>query len=138
MAAPIALFVFRRPDKTRATLESLARCRGINNSDLYIFCDGPRGANDDRAVADVRAIVDAFDHPQKTLVISTENQGLARSIIAGAGRMIFADRSAFLRGSAGEVMSGNNSVAAQTRASTRSGDALSLRSAAPSGVKAII
>lgn len=87
MAAPIALFVFRRPDKTRATLESLARCRGIDISDLYIFCDGPRDANDDRAVAEVRAVVDAFDHPQKTLVISTENQGLARSIIAGVTRL---------------------------------------------------
>ena len=87
MAAPIALFVFRRPDKTRATLESLARCRGIDNSDLFIFCDGPRDANDDRAVAEVRAIVDAFNHPQKTLIISTENQGLARSIIAGVTRL---------------------------------------------------
>jgi hypothetical protein len=87
MAAPIALFVFRRPDKTRATLESLARCNGIDISDLYIFCDGPRDANDDRAVAEVRAIVDAFDHPRKTLVISTENQGLARSIIAGVTRL---------------------------------------------------
>ncbi|MGZ2853534.1 hypothetical protein, partial [Pseudomonas aeruginosa] len=54
---------------------------------MYIFCDGPRDANDDRAVAEVRAIVDAFDHPQKTLVISTENQGLARSIIAGVSRL---------------------------------------------------
>ena len=87
MAAPIALFVFRRPDKTRAALESLARCRGIDNSDLYIFCDGPRGANDDQAVAGVRAIVDAFDHPRKTVVISTENQGLARSIITGVTRL---------------------------------------------------
>jgi hypothetical protein len=87
MAAPIALFVFRRPGKTRATLESLARCNGIDNSDLYIFCDGPRDANDDRAVAEVRAVVDAFDHPQKTLVISTENHGLARSIISGVTRL---------------------------------------------------
>ncbi|MBR0779575.1 glycosyltransferase [Bradyrhizobium diazoefficiens] len=87
MAAPIALFVFRRPDKTRATLGSLARCRGIEDTDLYIFCDGPRGTSDDRAVADVRAIVEAFDHPRKTLVISPENQGLARSIIAGVTRL---------------------------------------------------
>jgi hypothetical protein len=87
MAAPIALFVFRRPEKTRATLESLARCKGIDNSDLYIFCDGPRDANDDQAVAEVRAIVDAFDHPQKTVVISTANQGLARSIISGVTRL---------------------------------------------------
>lgn len=87
MSAPIALFVFRRPEKTRATLASLARCRGIENTDLYIFCDGPRGTRDDQAVADVRAIVEAFDHSRKTLVISTENQGLARSIIAGVTRL---------------------------------------------------
>lgn len=87
MAAPIALFVFRRPDKTRATLESLARCRGIDASDLYIFCDGPRGAIDDRAVAEVRAIVNAFDHPKKTVIISPENRGLALSIIAGVTRL---------------------------------------------------
>ncbi|WP_271599804.1 hypothetical protein [Bradyrhizobium sp. CCBAU 45384] len=87
MTAPIALFVFRRPDKTRATLESLARCRGIENTDLYIFCDGPRGISDEQAVADVRAIVEAFEHPRKTLVIATENQGLAHSIIAGVTRL---------------------------------------------------
>src|SRR5262249_7004873 len=87
MAAPIALFVFRRPEKTRAALESLARCRGVDNSDLHIFCDGPRDANDDRAGAGGRAIVGAFDQPQKTPVIFTETQGLSRSIITGVTRL---------------------------------------------------
>ncbi len=85
--APVALFVFRRPDKTRATLDALSRCRGIEASDLHVFCDGPRGPADEQPVAQVRDLVRRFDHPRKIVTEAATNQGLARSIIAGVTRL---------------------------------------------------
>ena len=39
--APIALFVYDRPDHARATLEALSRNRQAEASRLVIFADGP-------------------------------------------------------------------------------------------------
>lgn len=41
--APIALFVYRRADHTRKTLEALVQCQGYSESKVYVFCDGAKG-----------------------------------------------------------------------------------------------
>ena len=54
--APIALFVYNRPDHTRLTLQCLAAADGAAMSDLYIFADGPRVPDDSDAAGKVREL----------------------------------------------------------------------------------
>ena len=81
--APIALFVFKRPDHTRRTLESLARNAEFERSALHVFCDGSRGPADDAAVDATRRLVRNWPHPNKTVHEAPANRGLAASVIAG-------------------------------------------------------
>lgn len=82
--APIALFVFRRPDHTRAVLDSLAANAESRRSPLYIFCDGARRDSEAALIQEVRQIVRAEQRFGRTIVIEREaNMGLANSIIGG-------------------------------------------------------
>ena len=85
--APIALFVFKRPDHTSRVLEALRLNNELQRSPLYIFSDGPRGPGDLEGVMDVRVLVSAFDHPNKIVVSSERNSGLAKSIVGGVSRL---------------------------------------------------
>jgi transcriptional regulator of met regulon len=40
LIVPIALFTFKRPERTRRTLESLALNAEFLDSPLFIYCDG--------------------------------------------------------------------------------------------------
>lgn len=40
--APIILFVYNRPEHTRRTVEALAKNDMAKDSELYIYCDGPK------------------------------------------------------------------------------------------------
>ena len=40
--APIALFTYNRPDKTKTVIESLLKNAEAKDSDLFIFSDGPK------------------------------------------------------------------------------------------------
>lgn len=90
--APIALFVYNRPDHTRRTLEALSRNRLAAGSQLHVFADGPKpGATsvDRERIAETRAVV--CSHPWTrdiTLHESAENQGLAASIVSGINRVL--------------------------------------------------
>ena len=42
--APIALFVYKRPQHTRRALEALSANPLAAHSDLFVFSDGPRDA----------------------------------------------------------------------------------------------
>jgi len=82
--APVAYFAFNRPEHTRRTLAALAANELAGDTDLYIFCDGPRSKSDEKAVAQVREIcrnISGF----ASLHINEQsvNQGLANSLIAG-------------------------------------------------------
>jgi len=87
--APVALFAYKRPDHLRQTLASLAANAEAPQTELHIFCDGPKNETDTAAVAQVRAIAasaQGFAHVQ---IHSRErNAGLARSIIDGVGRIV--------------------------------------------------
>jgi hypothetical protein len=81
--APLALFVFRRPEHTRRTLAALATNPGFEQTPLVVYCDGARRPADAAAVAEVRRIVHSWPHPRKTVIEATANRGLANSIIEG-------------------------------------------------------
>jgi hypothetical protein len=84
-SAPIALFVYNRPEHTLKTLQAIKANRGSRISSLWIFSDGPRDAeDDDRRVSEVRRIVKSDNWAGTvTLIEQQQNQGLAKSIKAG-------------------------------------------------------
>lgn len=85
--APIALFTFKRPLHTQRTLASLALNPEFARSELHIFCDGSRRADEDAAVEATREVARRFEHPNKTVHEAPANRGLAASIIDGVGRL---------------------------------------------------
>lgn len=84
MPAPIALFAFNRPDHLRRTLEALAANTLAAQSDLTIFCDGPRNDEERPRTKAVRTIARAASGFHSVTVVEREkNYGLATSIITG-------------------------------------------------------
>lgn len=86
--APIALFVYNRPQHARQCLQSLAANPEFLRSPLYIFCDGTPDGRPDPAVDEVRALARQMVHPDKTVVEAPANLGLANAIIGGVNRVL--------------------------------------------------
>lgn len=87
--APIALFVYNRPQHTLQTLESLKQNKLASESRLYIFSDGAKTSHDEEKVAEVRRIINQAGGFLSVEVIErTENAGLANSIIAGVTKLV--------------------------------------------------
>lgn len=83
--APVALFVYRRPEHTRHTIEALARNALAAQTELFVFSDAARGEADREGVALVRDCIREIDGFRRVHVkTQPTNQGLANSIIAGA------------------------------------------------------
>lgn len=88
MRAPIALFVYNRPEHCSRTLEALSANDLASESALYIFSDGPSDVSDVQAVAAVRRAIKGCAGFERVEVIeSAENRGLSASIIAGVSRL---------------------------------------------------
>jgi len=81
--APIAVFVFNRPEHTRKTIETLIACEGFEKSPIYIFSDGPRKQEDLPDIENVRATVRTMLGDNAVYFEARVNKGLARSIIDG-------------------------------------------------------
>jgi Glycosyl transferase family 2 len=86
--SPIALFVYKRPDHTRRTIEALMRCPEFNESVLHVFCDGAKSPGDQSVVDQTRAVVRALVGDRAIIIESPENRGLANSIIAGVTQLV--------------------------------------------------
>lgn len=86
--APIALFVYKRPEHTRKTLEALMRCSEFEQSELYVFCDGAKRLEDQELVDDTRAVVRTLVGYKAIVIEALENQGLADSIISGVTKLV--------------------------------------------------
>jgi hypothetical protein len=86
--APIALFVYNRPEHARRTLDAL-RCNPLAAaSDLVVFADAAKRAEHEAAVAQVRMLVRSVTGFQSVTVVERErNLGLAASITDGVGRL---------------------------------------------------
>ena len=82
--APIALFVYNRPEHTRRTVESLRANYLAPQSDLFVFADGAKNESAAAAVREVRKFIRTIDgFKSVTLIERDRNLGLANSVIAG-------------------------------------------------------
>ncbi|MBT8534600.1 glycosyltransferase family 2 protein [Polynucleobacter paneuropaeus] len=86
--APIVLFAFNRPEHLSKTLRALASNPEFNLSPLYIYCDGARHPIDRVNVSKTRDIANQYPHPNKNVIESNINLGLATSVIQGVTQII--------------------------------------------------
>jgi hypothetical protein len=81
--APVALFIFKRPDHVRRTIASLQACTGYDESRIVVFADGPSSRRDVPGVDQARAVARSLLGDRATFVERDANLGLDRSIIKG-------------------------------------------------------
>lgn len=88
--APVALFAYKRLDKLKACLKALENNICIEETRLFIFCDGAKGENDAVQVKEVRDFLHTYTGNAKEIEIieSPINKGLANSIISGVTKVI--------------------------------------------------
>lgn len=87
--APIVLFVYNRPKHTKKTLQSLEMSICATDSELYIFSDGAKTADQIDAVNQVRAIIREPWHFKRIHIVErARNIGLAQNIIKGVGEVV--------------------------------------------------
>jgi hypothetical protein len=90
--APIALFVYNRPEHTKRTLESLRQNRMAPASELFIYADGPKPGCSAEALAkikEVRRIIREEPWCGKVHIVESEtNKGLSHSILSGASEIL--------------------------------------------------
>ena len=87
--APILLFVYNRPQHVKRAIGALLQNREAAASDLYVFSDAARSAEDAAAVEMVRKeIADIQGYRSVSVVERNENFGLARSIIEGVTSIV--------------------------------------------------
>lgn len=88
--APIALFVYNRPNHTRRTIIHLQKNVLADESRLYIFCDAPKTEADRAKVDEVRQMAKETTGFKAVKVIMREsNLGLAESIISGVTQLVY-------------------------------------------------
>ncbi len=90
--APIVLFAYNRPKHLRLCLETLAENEESAQSELFIFADGAKkdaSPEQLQKIKEVRAIANEKQWVGKVYFTeSTENKGLANSIIEGVTKII--------------------------------------------------
>jgi len=86
--APIALFVYNRPEHTRRTVEALRANHLARRSDLFIFADASKNKSGATAVRAVRKFIRRIDGFKSVTVIEREqNCGLSESVISGVTQL---------------------------------------------------
>jgi hypothetical protein len=87
--APICLFAFNRPQELAKTIESLQKNYLAQQSQLFVFIDGPRTALDLPMLQEVQSIVNGISGFKSISIHSSEvNKGLASSIISGVNSVL--------------------------------------------------
>ena len=87
--APIALFVYNRPEHTRRTLKFLKQNLLAEESRLFIFSDGAKNTADREKVNEVREIIKDVDGFKSVEIIERKtNFGLAASVIDGVTSLV--------------------------------------------------
>jgi hypothetical protein len=87
--APVALFVYNRPDHTRRTVEALQKNKLAPQSDLFVFADGARNQAGVAGVQQVRQFIRGIKGFRSITLIERErNFGLANSVIDGVSQIM--------------------------------------------------
>ena len=89
MLAPVALFVYARPEHTQRTVEALLKNLLAEETDVIVFSDAAKGAEKEQAVAAVREYVSGVKgFKSLTVHYRPHNYGLAKSIIDGVSEVV--------------------------------------------------
>jgi hypothetical protein len=87
--APIALFVYNRPQHTERTLKYLQQNEIASESRLFIFSDAAKTPDDEDKVKEVRQILKtAYGFRKVEIIERKTNAGLANSIISGVSQLV--------------------------------------------------
>lgn len=87
--APIALFVYNRPQHTARTLKFLQQNVLAAESRLFVFSDGFKSAEDEKGVMEVRELTkNIYGFKNVKLIHQKQNLGLAQSIISGVTELV--------------------------------------------------
>lgn len=86
--APIALFVYNRPEHTRRTIAHLQKNFLAEESRLVIFSDAPSSEKDQESVNQTRELIKVTDGFKSVRIVERPgHQGLANSIIDGVSQL---------------------------------------------------
>lgn len=83
MLSPVALFIYKRPTHTAHTLEHLMQNPDFAASEIHVFCDGAKRAQDIDLVTQARNVVRSYNLPNVVMHEHEDNLGLAKSVIRG-------------------------------------------------------
>ncbi len=94
--APIAIFVYNRPEHTKRLVESLLKNEEAKFSEVYFYADGKKYTSDievdiqnEKKINDVREYLEKIQGFKKvTIVNRKENYGLAKNIISGVSEIL--------------------------------------------------
>lgn len=87
--APIALFVYNRPEHTRRTLRFLQQNLLADESRLFVFSDAAARPEEEDNVIEVRELLkDISGFKSVDVILRNKNLGLAASIIDGVTRLV--------------------------------------------------
>ncbi|WP_017732623.1 glycosyltransferase family protein [Nafulsella turpanensis] len=87
--APILLFTYKRLDTLKKTISALQKNYLANESELFIFSDGPKSEKDQMQVNEVRAfLVNVNGFKNVKVKEAQSNKGLANSIITGVTEVL--------------------------------------------------
>lgn len=87
--SPIVLFVYNRPWHTCQTVAALQKNELADQSDLFIYSDGPKDEQTEKAVQKVREYIHTIDGFKTVTILEREkNLGLADSIIDGVTAVV--------------------------------------------------
>jgi len=87
--APIALFVYNRPEHTKQTIAALQQNLLAGQSDLFIFADAAKNSEGLGGCKEVRSYIRAIKGFRTvTIYERNENWGLAKSIITGVTELV--------------------------------------------------
>lgn len=87
--APIALFVYKRPYHLKITYDALVKNYLSEESELFIFSDGPKSEKDELSVNEIRKFIKELRGFKKINLVEREtNLGLSKSIISGVTELV--------------------------------------------------
>lgn len=91
MNAPVVIFAYNRSDHLKQTLTALANNFLAQESEVYIFIDGPKNEEGEVLQQEVEGVANSFSHgyfAAVNIIKSDKNRGLAASVISGVDTVI--------------------------------------------------